>query len=221
MLKAWKEANDETCGAFHSRDGIGRLQKALSPELLREYQSKTLYTCCNIHYEHEGVSDANYYVGATVPFASPVRVEGAGRGSITFTAGAQKLTLSHAYGTEQESFQQYVDKILVPDDPTPKVANFPEAVQRAIRESRVEVGMTKEQVLVSLGYPPTHRTASTTQNEWTYWYNRWVTYRVVFDEAGRVSNIVGSPAPTRNQPIEPEEKPAAKPVPGPARKKGR
>ena len=203
---------------FMALTALAGCQKALSPELLRVYQSKTLYTCCNIHYEHEGINDANYYVGATVPFGSPVRVEDSGRGSITFTAGGQKLTLVHSYGTEQESFQQFIDKILVPDDPAARVARFPEVVQRAIRESRVEIGMTKDQVLVSLGYPPTHRTASTAQNEWTYWYNRWVTYRVVFDQTDRVSNIIGSPAPTRNDPI-PEDKPAAKPAP--ARKKPR
>ncbi len=64
---------------------------------------------------------------------------------------------------------------------------------------------------MSLGYPPTHRTASTDANTWIYWYNRWVTYQVQFDAKGVVSNIMGN-APTRNEPIV-----APTPVPRPVR----
>ncbi|MEO8084181.1 MAG: outer membrane protein assembly factor BamE [Ardenticatenales bacterium] len=64
-----------------------------------------------------------------------------------------------------------------------------------IKNGRVEVGMTKEQVLMSLGYPPTHRTASTDLDTWVYWYTRWKTYNVMFNEAGTVEAITGR-APT-------------------------
>jgi hypothetical protein len=60
--------------------------------------------------------------------------------------------------------------------------------------------MTKPQVIMSLGYPPTHRTASIDMNTWTYWTNRWITYQVQFGEDGKVSMLVGN-APTHNEPI--------------------
>src|SRR5262245_21650436 len=185
---------------------------ALSPEVLKTYQDRTLYTCCNLHQQGGAVSDANYYDGAVVSLGSTVHVESAARSSVTVTADGTKLTLSQDYGRDQESFQQYLDKILVPDDPKQRLASYSRAVQDAIREGRVEKGMTKEQVLMSLGYPPTHRTASTSANDWTYWYNHWVTYRVVFDDTGKVSNVIGRPAPTQDQPI-PQEVPKAKPTP--------
>ncbi len=148
-----------------------------------------------------------------IPLGTPVHVVGASRSGIIFTADGTKLTLSQVYGREQESFQKYIDKVLVTDDPKGRVASFSRAVQDAIREGRVERNMTKEQVILSLGYPPTHRTASTTANEWTYWYNRWVTYKVEFDDTGRVSSVVGRPAPTQDQPIPVETpKPAAAPL---------
>jgi hypothetical protein len=56
-------------------------------------------------------------------------------------------------------------------------------------------------VLMSLGYPPTHRTPSLEAWAWTYWYNRWVTYQVNFGADGRVTSVVGSNAPTRAEPI--------------------
>jgi len=199
---------------------LGACSRSLSPQLLSQYQGRTLYTCCNMHYENPDVTDANYYLGSLLPLGSPAQVEAATRTGVTINVNGQRLTLYHNYGTEQESFQQYLDKILVADDPKLKVAGYSSAVQQAIKESRAEVGMTKEQVILSLGYPPTHRTPSTSANDWTYWYNRWVTYRVVFDESGRVSSIVGTNAPTHNQPIKDEPKPAAKPAAKPARKKG-
>lgn len=191
--------------------------KSLSPDLVSQYQARTLYTCCNMHHESTDISDANYYVGAMIPLGTPVRLVSALRGGVAIEADGRKLNLYHSYGTAQESFQQYLDKILVSEDPKVKLAAYPQAVQAAIKDGRVEVGMTREQVLLSLGYPPTHRTPSTMANDWTYWYNRFVTYRVQFDDTGRVASIMGSSAPTTNRPI--QEQPApVKPVAKPAKK---
>jgi hypothetical protein len=62
--------------------------------------------------------------------------------------------------------------------------------------------MTRDQVITALGYPPTHRTPVLSAPEWTYWHNRWLTYKVVFDAEGRVSRFVGSHAPTANRPLD-------------------
>lgn len=188
---------------------VGGCHPAVSPEQLHEWQSRTLFTCCNLYYESDRISDANYHVGSTLPFGSPASVTAMTNDSITFTAGATPLTIVHSYGLDQESAQQYFGKILVPTDPHTTFAAYPRDVQAAITDGRVEIGMTKEQVIMSLGYPPTHRTASTALNTWVYWQNRWVTYQVQFAADGTVSGFVGN-APTHNQPIV-----AATPVPPP------
>jgi len=43
-------------------------------------------------------------------------------------------------------------------------------------------------VLMSLGYPPVHRTPSLDAPQWTYWENRWVSYVVYFD-GDKVSRV--------------------------------
>src|SRR5262249_36299612 len=83
-------------------------RQALSPEVLREYQSRTLFTCCNIRHEGDQINDANYAVGTLLPLGAKATVQGAGRDSITFVADGTKLTLSHSYGTKEETFQQYI-----------------------------------------------------------------------------------------------------------------
>jgi len=180
---------------------LAACQKALPPETVNQYKAKMLYTCCNIHYEKEDINDANYYVGNLLPLGTQAQVLDAGRNSISFMADAHKFNLAHSYGTDQESFQQYLDKVLVTVDPNTRLATYSAAVQSAIRESRVEQGMTREQVIMSIGYPATHRTPSLDSNEWTYWYNRFVTYKVVFGADGKVSNIIGSPSPSKNVPV--------------------
>lgn len=174
----------------------------VAPEVLQQWQATPRYTCCNIHYENPAkIADANYYVGATLPLGSQVVIESMSDEWVTFRVGATSYSVRHAYGTEQESGEQFFAKLLVEQDPTLRLATFSPAVQEAIRDSRVEVGMTREEVLMSLGYPPTHRTPSLEASSWTYWYNRWVTYQVNFGADGRVTSVLGSNAPTRAEPV--------------------
>jgi hypothetical protein len=187
-----------------------------SAETLQHFERRNLFTCCNLHYEGEDINDANYWVGQKLPAGTSVHVEKMSADSITFIAAGTRLTLTHEYGTAQESLQQYLDKVLVPIDPGPRIAAYPAAVRRAIDNAKVEHGMTRDQVILSLGYPPTHRTPSLQEREWTYWYNRWVTYKVVFNDAGKVAEIVGRPAPTAEVPIANADAP---PPPTPSPKK--
>ena len=180
---------------------ISACHPAVSPEVLRQWQTRQLYTCCNIHYEGTEISDANYYVGSLLPFGTAATVQKMTNDSVTFAAGGTALTLVHSYGRDQESAQQYFAKVLVDTDPHTVFKTYSKQVQSAITDSRVERGMTKPQVLMSLGYPPTHRTASTDLNTWTYFTNRWVaTYEVQFGNDGKVSMLIGN-APTHNEPI--------------------
>lgn len=184
----------------------------VAPQVLQEWQTRTLFTCCNIYYGRPEVSDANYHAGSVLPFGSPAAVQKMTSDSLTFGSGATTLTLVHSYGRNQENGQQYFSKILVPTDPHTVFATYPRDVQSAIENGRVEVGMTKEQVLMSLGYPPTHRTASTDLNTWMYWFSRAATYQVIFGDTGTVASVVGN-APTSNQPIvAPTPTPAPRPV---------
>lgn len=182
-----------------------------SPEVPRPIERPERFTCCNLPYSSETIGDANYWTGTKLPAGTPVRIERLTDDSVTFSAGEVTLTLTHEYGTKQESFQQYLDKVLVADDPRPRIAVYPRAVRRAIGNAKVERGMTREQVLLSLGYPPTHRTPSLRDREWTYWWNRSLTYTVVFDNAGKVADVIGRPAPTAEVPIANADRPPPKP----------
>ena len=189
--------------------------RASAPAPAPHFDPVDRFTCCNLHHDGDEISDANYWVGAKVPVGTPVHIESATAHTVTFVAGGEKLTLKHEYGTKEETFEAYVAKIFVAYDPHRRIGEFPDEVQSAIEKGKVERGMTREQVLLSLGYPPAHATDFLKELEWTYWYNHWSTYRVLFDERGKVTGVVGRPAPTAEVTIEHSD-----PVPPqPAKKK--
>src|SRR5262249_10342144 len=152
--------------------------RGAAPEVPADLSGRALYTCCNIHYETADISDVNYWAGKTVAAGTPVTIEKVTSDSVTFSAGDAHLELTHRYGTQEETFAKYPGKIFVADDPRPRIAGYRPGVQRAIANSKVERGMTREQVLSSVGYPPAYRTPSIDGREWTYWYNHWVTYKI-------------------------------------------
>ena len=191
---------------------------SVAPDVLTQWQSRQLYTCCNIHYEIR--RDHRRELRARLDPA--VRQSGDGQGmtgkSVTFRSGATNLTITQSYGKAQEPTQQYFAKILVGTDPHTRLASYSPSVQTAITDGRVEQGMTREQVIMSLGYPPTHRTPSIDAPLWVYWYNRWVTFNVQFGADGLVSMIVGT-APTSNQPVTQTVAPSPKPAPAEKKKR--
>jgi hypothetical protein len=63
---------------------------------------------------------------------------------------------------------------------------FSEKEKRNIKLGEIEVGMSKDAVLMAYGYPPAHRTPSLESDQWVYWLNRFVNRPVVFRD-GRVS----------------------------------
>ena len=108
-----------------------------------------------------------------------------------------------AANAARDNHTMYVEVIriavLTPENVLEHLAGLPDQAEQI-----AQLGMTRDQVLVSLGYPATNRTPSLQGKEWTYWYNpnaqpwynSWATYRVVFDDTGKVSEVVGRPAPT-------------------------
>ena len=149
------------------------------------------------------ISDANWYESAALlnspsgalPFGTQVTVTDIGRKSFKIrSAEYGEFTVYHSYGTDD--LASYIAKLILREDPKPTVREYPEEIQDAIFDGRVVKGMTKEQVLIAIGYPPTHRTPGIGANEWTYWANRWRTYKLQFSRDGRLVRAWGrSPGP--------------------------
>jgi hypothetical protein len=154
------------------------------------------YLCCNLHYEGPKVADVNYQQGALIPLGTPVTITEVRRNTVTFQPqGHQPITAVLKHGRKAIDVDTFANRLLVEHDPKPKLARMNAKVRQNVQSGVVEPGMTREQVLMALGYPPAHRTPSLESPQWTYWQNRWVSF-VVWFEGDRVSRT-DSLAPSR------------------------
>lgn len=152
----------------------------------------TGFTCCNLNYTEDWISDANYGGQGVIPLGTPAKVTGYGRFRVAVTINNKPMRLGLDYG-RAESLEAYAAKVIVTDDPKIKVASFPANVQTAIKQSQVMAGMTKEQVIMSLGYPLTNENPDLNRPIWRYWLSSFDEYQIVWDGNGRVKEVIGAP----------------------------
>ncbi|HUE31256.1 MAG TPA: hypothetical protein VMR79_10275 [Verrucomicrobiae bacterium] len=168
------------------------------PAVPNPMTGQTRFLCCNLHYEKPEISDANYLKGTLIPYGTHVQVLEVRKNTVKFQAeGHPPITLVLKYGKDTLGMDEYLNRIFLREDPHVKLpkpskdkkqAAAVERTRKLIEEGTVEPGMTKDEVLMAVGYPPVHRTPSLSSPNWTYWQNRWVTFEVYFD-GDKVSRV--------------------------------
>jgi hypothetical protein len=150
------------------------------------------FTCCNLHYEGDWISDANWSSLPMIPAGQPAKITDYGRYRIYVEIDGKSMRLGQDYG-RSEPLGQFARKIIVAQDPKAKIATWPAGVREAVKLSKITLGMTKEQVIVSLGYPAIHQTPSLDYPQWKYWLTRAGSFIVLWDDQGRVREVVADP----------------------------
>lgn len=156
------------------------------------------YTCCNLHAEGDWISDSNYTTLPMIPVGSPIRVIDYGSNRASVEINGKPYRLGHDYGRAQETLEQWVAKIVVTQDPKLRIAKLPGNVREAIRSGRIVTGMTREQVVMAVGYPLTSENASFEAPTWRMWVSSFGEYQLNWSGNGRLSQIVVSDPTTRN-----------------------
>jgi hypothetical protein len=167
------------------------LASCATPGTKEELQPRSGYACCNLHYQRDKISDANWLELPFLAAGTPVRVTGLEYDRAYVQVAGSEMYIRQEYGREQESLGKFIGKTIVATDPKPKIATWPKQIQDAIQAGRVMPGMTKEQLIVSLGYPMTSYTSSLEAPIWKYWLGSFDPYEVVWGPDGRVQEIRG------------------------------
>jgi hypothetical protein len=154
------------------------------------------YTCCNLHYENDWINDGNYAQHPFIPAGTPAKVTGYGRYRASVDIGGKPMRLGQDYGRAQETLEKWVAKMIVETDPKPKIAGYSADVREAIRQGRVMKGMSREQVIISVGYPMTSETPALDSEIWRHWVSSFGAYQVLWDDKGRVKEIIADPTVT-------------------------
>ena len=181
------------------------------------------YTCCNLRYNKDWINDVNYGQLPMIPAGTPIKVTGYGRYRASVEIDGKPFRLGLDYGRTMETTEQWVAKQIVAEDPKTAQASYPAAVRQAIEKGQVMVGMTKAQVIMSLGHPLTSENPRLDAPLWRYWWSSFGEYQVYWS-GDRVSKVTGHPetlalmlAPGNAAPTPaPAAKPASTSTPTPA-----
>jgi hypothetical protein len=158
------------------------------------------YLCCNLRSDGRWISDSNYAESGkyVIPAGTPVAVLAYGRYRVDIDFGPTTAqSASHASGKQalgndysrDLAMPTFARRYVVAQNPADKLASYPPKVQTAITSARVAKGMTREQVLMALGYPITSETPHLDANMWRYWLWSFSEFKVFFNEQGEVSGV--------------------------------
>ena len=148
------------------------------------------YTCCNLHYDGDWISDANYSDLPFIPAGTPITVTQPARDSYRAYASiaGRPFRLGLDYGRPVQGTEQWLSQVVVRDDPRINNAAWSLEVRQTIAQGKIMVGMTKEQVITALGYPLPTKTPNLDSNVWRYSQNATVEYDVRWENE-RVSQV--------------------------------
>jgi len=153
------------------------------------------YLCCNMRSYGKQISDINYdEQGMSIlAVGTPARITGYDFRWVDLDVGGRPQRLKNDYSRDipTTSFGQ---RYIVAQDPKIKLAGYPEKTRAAIAAMKVTPGMTREQVLMALGYPISSENPKLDAPVWRYWLDTWAEYQVVFGAGGVVDKVVADPA---------------------------
>lgn len=126
----------------------------------------------------------NYWTDSSifVPINSKVTLNSLGSKSmqIKIEKTGQVLTIENVQKYSQREMAEIAKNMLTRQEVP--IDKFDEKVAKNIRNGILTLGMTKEQVVMTRGYPPGHKTPSLEIDSWTYWNNRFGTHLLVFQD---------------------------------------
>lgn len=134
---------------------------------------------CIMHEKGEHVA-TNYWKGELTPINTKVKLVYMKAKTIhlqVIDTGA-KIKVSNVPDYTKKDLGTIARNLLT-RTPVP-IEQFGETMATHIRSGALARGMTREQVVMTRGYPPGHRTPSLDNDIWLFWYNRVAYFSYVF-----------------------------------------
>jgi SmpA / OmlA family len=175
--------------------GLTVLLSACSTAIKNEAGKEvTGYSCCNIRIHQGWIISDTFVSSFLLPFGQQMSLDKVYKTNYAYGyIGKTHVGFWNKLATTSEQTEQWVKSMVVNKDPRVEFATFPPEIRSAITNSKVRMGMTKEQVKMSLGIPSLFETPNLELSRWSYWVsdNAWEV-QIHFDAQGRVSDIVGN-----------------------------
>ena len=156
------------------------------------------FLCCNMRTDGKWISDINYSENGKkmIPVGTPVKATGYGRQRVYIDLPDGKQAIGNDYSRNLD-LTTFAQRYIVAEDPRRKLAGFSPKVRKAVESARVMPGMTREQVLMAVGYPGSSENPKLDARIWRFWLGSFSEFQVVFGGDDRVREIT-TDAQTRN-----------------------
>jgi hypothetical protein len=125
-----------------------------------------------------------------IPAGTPVKVTGYGHYRVKVDINGKSQALGNDYSRDL-ALDVFAKRYVVADDPAAKIASYPRRIQDAIGHAQIVLGMTREQVLMSVGYPVSSENHNLEDKTWRFWLSSFQEFRVKFDDNGWVTDVEG------------------------------
>ena len=145
------------------------------------------WLCCNMRVSHHSMDDINYrWEGAeTVPLGTRATVYGYLPRRVQVVLGGVQMELANDY-SRSLSLPDYAKRFVVATNPADRLATFPAPIRQSIAASKLRIGMTREQVFMSLGMPIVSYNADDHAKMLRYWTDFSHEFQLTFEEDGLV-----------------------------------
>jgi hypothetical protein len=150
-----------------------------------------VFTLVNLHPDEKSrqLYSVNYQLDGLLPLCTKVRIVSVTHKRMDFELvdGGRKYEYIF-HDTLRDPIPKHLDRFFGKTCPRKKADALGSVDRQGILEGRALPGMTKDGVILAIGYPPDHATPSLESNLWKYWRNRFATRLVTF-ERGKVEKI--------------------------------
>ena len=151
------------------------------------------FACCNLRYSGDQLSSSNYAQLPFIAVGTPVLIRAVDDAQAIVEINGQQMLLRPDPAHTRESLAQWLDKAVVAQDPRRRLEALPSGVRAAIQSGRVMKGMTRDQVIMSIGHPQPDDKKGLEAPSWRYWWSGFESFYVQWSR-DKVRKIDGDSA---------------------------
>jgi len=143
-----------------------------------KWAGKEAYTRHGFHYEKTRHITTNYIRGFYVSPGTKLKVMSVSSSSADVMIGSDLITIVNSEKYTNLSIEGILDRMLSESTVKPQVSS---QFTVNLNTGQPSIGMTKDEVITIIGYPPAHATASLDSAVWKYWYSKFDTKDLIFE----------------------------------------
>jgi hypothetical protein len=144
---------------------------------------KSLYTSYNIFYSNKlKISSINYKYANIIPLGTRIKNIEINGSTVSFDIADSfsHVCINYIEKWGKQPIQCFVRQLISNKTQKELLANIPENIKSNIIKGNPLVGMTREQIELTLGPPSFHKTPHKNDTVWTYWSTKRKTFRIIF-----------------------------------------